>query len=240
MLHLDQQVQSFLKLIRRRTKAPPKNIYALTSVDLTDATLHETLQYCKESPKAPFLSRMSAWLLHLARASTLYLDQQIQPFLKWLKGQTKVFTNGIDTLTGSDLWDATLQYYQELLKARILSPTSVWHLQLTKTSMLHLNEQIQPFIQYLQWRTKAPTNRIKALIRVYIVVITLQAFQEILNAPFLYPMSAWHLKLRRAFMLHLYQQVQPFLKWLWGRTKAPANNINALTSFDLTDATLQA
>ena len=150
MLHLDQQVQSFLKLIRRRTKAPPKNIYALTSVDLTDATLHETLQYCKESPKAPFLSRMSAWLLHLARASTLYLDQQIQPFLKWLKGQTKVFTNGIDTLTGSDLWDATLQYYQELLKYPLLSPISAWHLQLETASIMYMNKQVHLILQWLQ------------------------------------------------------------------------------------------
>ena len=44
----------------------------------------------------------------------------------------------------------------------------------------------------------------------------------------------------RASTLHLKQQVQMFLEWLWGQTKYPVNMINALRSFDLVDATLQA
>ena len=39
--------------------------------------------------------------------------------------------------------------------------------------------------------------------------------------------------------LHLKQQVHAFIQYIRGQTKTPANMINELTSFDLTDATLQ-
>ena len=39
------------------------------------------------------------------RASTLHLDQQVQPFLKWLQGHTKDPGNRINALTSNDLTD---------------------------------------------------------------------------------------------------------------------------------------
>ena len=41
-------------------------------------------------------------------------------------------------------------------------------------------------------------------------------------------------------MMDLEQQVHPFLKWYWGRTKDPTNRINALIRADLVVTTLQA
>ena len=71
-------------------------------------------------------------------------------------------------------------------------------------------------------------------------IAPLKLIHPLILSPFLSPMSTWHLLSARASMIHLYQQVQPFLKWIQGRTKSPTNRVNALTSVDLKDATLHA
>ena len=101
--------------------------------------------------------------------------------------------------------------------------------------MFHLDQQVQPFLKWIQGNTKSPANRINKISRVDLVDATLKPFQEILNTPFLYYRSAWHLQLARASMLHLDQQVQLSIKWIWGRKKSPANRINLPTSVKLTD-----
>ena len=55
---------------------------------------------------------------------------------------------------------------------------------------------------------------------------------------FLSPTRAWHLQSEKNTTLNLNQQIQPLLKWLWGRIKSPANSINTLTSVNLTDTNL--
>ena len=79
MLHLYQQVQPFLKCLQVQTQDPANRINTLTRVDLTDSTT----QACQEFLKAPLLSPTSDWLLQLARASRLHLDQQVQAIIKW-------------------------------------------------------------------------------------------------------------------------------------------------------------
>ena len=106
--------------------------------------------------------------------------------------------------------------------------------------MLHLDQQVKPLLKWLQGMTKAPANRINLLTRVDLVDATLQACQDFPKVPFLFPTSAWHLQSARASKMHLEQQVQLFPKWLWGRTKAPANSINELTRVDLADTPLMA
>ena len=110
--------------------------------------------------------------------------------------------------------------------------TSVWHLQLATTTMLHLDEQIQPFLKWIWGLTKAPTKRFNGLTIINLEETTLQNCQELLKAPFLSPKRAWHLYLERVTTLHLDQQVHPFLKWIWRRTKAPTNRIIKLKRYD--------
>ena len=80
MLHLNQNVQLFLKYLRGRTKASTNKINALKCINLSDATL----QACQEIINPPLLTFTSVWSLQLARASILYLDQQAQPSPKWI------------------------------------------------------------------------------------------------------------------------------------------------------------
>ena len=67
----------------------------------------------------------------------------------------------------------------------------------------------------------------------------IQAFQVLLKALFIPPTIDWHLQSEKAFIMHLDKQVQPFLKWIWGRTKAPTNRMNRLISINLLDPTIQ-
>ena len=52
---------------------------------------------------------MSAWHLQSAKDSMLHLDQQVQTFLKCIRGKTKDPTNKINALTSVNLVDATPQ-----------------------------------------------------------------------------------------------------------------------------------
>ena len=70
-LHLDQQIQLFLKLLWRRTNASPNRVNLLTRVDLVDATLQDR----QELLKAPLLSSIRGWHMQLTRYFTLHLDQ---------------------------------------------------------------------------------------------------------------------------------------------------------------------
>ena len=68
---MDLQVQSTLKWLWGRTKAPVNMINTLTTVNLTGTTV----QYCQDLPKAPLLSPTSACNLKLARDSMMHLEQ---------------------------------------------------------------------------------------------------------------------------------------------------------------------
>ena len=144
----------------------------------------------KSFSRLHFLSPTSAWHLQSAKDTTLHLNQQIQPFLKWLWGRKKSPANRINTLTSVNLSDTNLQTCQELLSAPFLSTMSTWHLQLARASTLHLDQLVQLLLKWLRGRTKAPVNRINALTSVNLVDTTLQEYQELLNSPFLSPMSA--------------------------------------------------
>ena len=117
-------------------------------------------------------------------------------------------------------------------------PTSAWYLQLARTSKFYLDQYVQLFLKWLRGRIKSPANIINALTKVYLMDATLQACQELFNAPVLSLMSNWHLQLARLSTLQPEKQVEPFLKWLCGRSEAPAKRINLPTSVDLSDTTL--
>ena len=72
----------------------------------------------------------------------------------------------------------------------------------------------------------------------YASIETINIINILIRPPFLYSISARQLLLERATTLYLDQQVQPLLKWLRGRTRSPANTINALTSVELAGTTL--
>ena len=118
------------------TKSPTNGINVHRSVDLVDANL----QSCQELLKTPLISSTRAWHLQSARASTLYLDQQIQPFRKFLWRETQASANRFNKLRNVYLVDTTPKACQELLKAHLLSPESSWHLQLARASTLHLDQ----------------------------------------------------------------------------------------------------
>ena len=60
MLHLDQQVQLFLKRVLWRTKSPANRINVLTRVDIADSNL----QVCQELLKDLLLYFTIAWYLY--------------------------------------------------------------------------------------------------------------------------------------------------------------------------------
>ena len=124
----------------------------------------------------------------------MHLDQQVNPFIKWLRGWIKPHGNIINTLTRVELMDATLQDCQELLKDPFLSLMSNWHLQLARAYMMHPDKHIKPFLKWLWKRTKYPANRINLLTSVHLSDTTLQICQELLKSSFLFPTSAWYLK----------------------------------------------
>ena len=139
----------------------------------------------------------------MARASKLNLYQQVEPFLKWLQGWTKDPANSINALTSVNILDTTLQTCQYPPKAPFLPCMSAWNLQLARASTLHLDQQVQPVLKWLQGQTQDPTNRINTLTRADLVDATTQAYQELPKAPFLYPTSDWHLQLARYSTMYL-------------------------------------
>ena len=74
-----------------------------------------------------------------------------------------------------------------LLRSPLAFPTYAWNLQLTRASMLHMDQQVHPFLKWLRWRTNPPTNRINTLTRFNLADATLQACQELLKALFPLP-----------------------------------------------------
>ena len=69
-----------------------------------------------------------------------------------------------------------------LLRSPFMSPTRAWHLQSTRASTLHLDQQVHQFLKGIWRRTKSPTKRINTLTRVNLADATLQACQELLKA----------------------------------------------------------
>ena len=114
-----------------------------------------------------------------------------------------------------------------------------WHLQLVSASIMELDQQLQPLLKWLRGRTKASTNSINLPCIVKLADTTLQDCLQLLKNTLLPPSNAWHLQSERASMRKLGQQVQTFLKRLWGMTKYHANRINALKIVYLSDTTLQ-
>ena len=71
-------------------------------------------------------------------------------------------------------------------------------------------------------------------------IAPLNLIHPLIRSTSLYPMSACKILSESATMMQLYQQVQPFLDWIMGRTRSPTASINALTGVDLAYSTLQA
>ena len=145
------------------------------------------------SPQGPFRVPYECLKASKARVSKLHLYQEVHPFLKWILGRTKAPYHRINPLTSVNLADTTLQACQEVLKDSLLPPKKLLHQQLVTASMMHLEQQVHPFLKWIRGRNKAPTNIINELTSVNIVEANLQACQELLKAPFLLPIIAWHL-----------------------------------------------
>ena len=66
----------------------------------------------------------------------------------------------------------------------------------------------------------------------------LSLFHPLMVSPFLVPVTVWHMIHAKSDAMGMTQQVAPFLDWLKVATVDPQQGIAALTSVDLTYATL--
>ena len=79
-VHMDQNIQPFLKGHWRQTRAHGNIIKSLTRVNVT----HATLQSYQDLINTPLMYPTSDWHLQLRRAYIQHLEKQAQPFLKWI------------------------------------------------------------------------------------------------------------------------------------------------------------
>ena len=79
----------------------------------------------------------------------MHLEQQVHTFIKWIWGPTKSTTNSINELTSVNLADTPLKAGQDLVKDPFMFSTSAWHMQLARSSTLHLDHQVQTFLKWI-------------------------------------------------------------------------------------------
>ena len=75
-----------------------------------------------------------------------------------------------------------LNLIHPLLRSPLLYPTSSCHLLLERAFTLHLEKQVQMFLDCLRGQTKDPANMINALTRIDIADATLKTLQELLKS----------------------------------------------------------
>ena len=66
----------------------------------------------------------------------------------------------------------------------------------------------------------------------------LSLLHPMMVSPFLFPETTWHMMHAKSNTMVMTQRVAPFLYWLRAATVDPLQGISALTSVDLSDATL--
>ena len=69
-------------------------------------------------------------------------------------------------------------------------------------------------------------------------VAPLDLVHRLLGSPFLTPINAWNLVVSRAAYLGLERRVTPLLHWLWYQMSAHTGAVDAFSSVNLADATL--
>ena len=87
--------------------------------------------------------------------------------------------------------------------------------------MLHLDQQVQPLLKWIQGRTKSPANTINALTRVELADTILQDCQDLLRTPLLSPKSPWKLQRQGIPPCTCTNRYIRYPSGFWGGSKPP-------------------